>query len=136
MRIGELSERSGASPRSIRYYESVGLLSSDRDGHGYRVFEADAVHKIARIKLLLQVGLDIADIAAILPCIGDPDALRCAQARQRFSEQIARIERQQRLLAQAKALLIELRTEGAANGPISGGSVIRAVSGNPTVGFG
>lgn len=135
MRIGELSERSGASPRSIRYYESVGLLSSHRDGHGYRVFDADAVQQIAQIKLLLQVGLDITDIVAVLPCVGNPDALRCAQARQRFTEQIARIERQQRLLAQAKSLLIELRTEGAAAAGFVPGDSIRAVSGNLTVGI-
>ncbi len=135
MRIGELSERSGASPRSIRYYESVGLLTSARDGNGYRVFEADAVEQIAKIKLLLQVGLDIADIVAVLPCVGDPDALRCAQARRRFDEQITRIDRQQRVLARARSLLFELRSEGAAAAAVVSGESVRAVSGNLTVGI-
>ena len=65
MRIGELSRRSGASPRSIRYYESVGLLSSRRDSRGYRDFDASAIAQIAKIKLLLRVGLDITDIVVI-----------------------------------------------------------------------
>lgn len=30
MRIGELSKRTGVSPRSLRYYEEQGLLTSSR----------------------------------------------------------------------------------------------------------
>ena len=63
MRIGELSERSGASARSIRYYESVGLLTSRRRTNGYREFDADALEQITKIKLLLQVGLEM-DLAS------------------------------------------------------------------------
>ncbi|MER5887523.1 MerR family transcriptional regulator [Streptomyces sp. NPDC001941] len=113
MQIGELSERSGASARSIRYYEKVGLLTSGRAGNGYREFDPSALEQIAKIKLLLQVGLDIAAIAEVLPCVESPSGPTCAHARQRFDEQIGRIERQQELLAQAKRLLHELRTEGA-----------------------
>lgn len=135
MRIGELSRQSGASPRSIRYYESVGLLSSGRNANGYREFNADALEQIAKIKLLLQVGLDITDIVAVLPCVDTPAAPRCVHAQRRFDEQIARIERQQRLLAEAKTLLQELRREGASTTtPVSRDS-IRAVSGNITAGI-
>jgi DNA-binding transcriptional MerR regulator len=134
MHIGELSGRSGASARSIRYYESVGLLSSKRNGNGYREFDAGALEKIAKIKLLLQVGLDITDIVTVLPCVDTPGAPRCAHAQRRFDEQIARIERQQRLLAEAKLLLEELSRAGApSTAPVTGES-IRAVSGNVTVG--
>ncbi|WP_245788462.1 MerR family DNA-binding transcriptional regulator [Amycolatopsis marina] len=34
MQIGELSERTGASRRSIRYYEQQGLLRPARTGKG------------------------------------------------------------------------------------------------------
>ncbi|TQJ90119.1 DNA-binding transcriptional MerR regulator [Streptomyces sp. SLBN-31] len=134
MRIGELSERSGASARSIRYYESVGLLTSHRRTNGYREFDADALDRIARIKMLLRVGLDIADIVTVLPCVDEPSLPHCARARQRFDEQIERIERQQELLAGAKSLLVELRTHGTAVAALPPGDSIRAVSANVTVG--
>ncbi|MGW7410338.1 MerR family transcriptional regulator [Streptomyces sp. NPDC054833] len=135
MRIGELSERSGASARSIRYYESVGLLSSRRASNGYREFDAGALEQIAKIKLLLQVGLDMVDIVTVLPCVNAPSIAHCAQAQQRFDEQIERIERQQKLLTRAKSLLLELRTEGTAAASLPPGGSIRAVSANVTAGI-
>ncbi|OZQ69846.1 hypothetical protein CA600_02330 [Paenibacillus sp. VTT E-133280] len=35
MRIGELTKRAGVTPRTIRYYESIGLMpSGEREGTG------------------------------------------------------------------------------------------------------
>lgn len=36
MRIGELSKYTGVSPRSLRYYEEQGLLTSSRSDAGQR----------------------------------------------------------------------------------------------------
>ena len=135
MQIGELSERTGASARSIRYYESVGLLTSRRASNGYREFDQSALDQILKIKLLLQVGLDITDIVAVVPCVDTPATPRCSHAQRRYDEQIERIERQQKLLAQAKSLLTELRTNGAPAEPQIAEGSIRAVSGNVTVGI-
>jgi MerR family transcriptional regulator, copper efflux regulator len=100
MRIGELSRLSGASPRSIRHYESAGLLSSGRDNRGYRDFDESAVAQIAKIKLLLGVGLDITDIVVMLPSADTSEDVYCARAQERIDEQIVRIERQQALLSE------------------------------------
>ena len=43
MRIGELSERTGASTRSLRYYERKGIISGERLENGYRDFD-EAIH--------------------------------------------------------------------------------------------
>ena len=43
MIIGELSARSGVSPRSLRYYEQQGLLASTRGDNGYRHYDDEAV---------------------------------------------------------------------------------------------
>jgi DNA-binding transcriptional MerR regulator len=138
MQIGELAERSGASARSIRYYESVGLLSSRRASNGYREFDQSALEQVSKIKLLLQVGLDITDIVTVLPCVDTPAKPHCAHAMRRYDEQIERIERQQRLLAEAKSLLLALRLDGtrpASIPPVPPGEAIGAVSANVTVGI-
>ncbi|HIY66561.1 MAG TPA: MerR family transcriptional regulator [Candidatus Agrococcus pullicola] len=72
MRIGELSRRSGASVRSLRYYESRGLISAERSTSGQRHFSEDAVARVETIRRLLAAGLGTATIADVLPCVADP----------------------------------------------------------------
>ncbi|MFW5419830.1 MerR family transcriptional regulator [Nocardiopsis sp. CNT-189] len=62
MRIGELASITGASPRSLRYYEQHGLLTPSRDANGYRDYgEVDAV-RARNVRDLLDSGLTIDDI--------------------------------------------------------------------------
>ncbi|TWF76114.1 DNA-binding transcriptional MerR regulator [Pseudonocardia hierapolitana] len=74
MLIGELAQRTGVSQRSLRYYEQQGLLSAERDVHGYRRYGPDSVRTVARIRALLAVGLSTDVIREVLPCVagGDP----------------------------------------------------------------
>lgn len=50
VKIGELSERTGASTRSIRHYEQLGLIESERRPNGYREFDDAAVTTVDTIK--------------------------------------------------------------------------------------
>ncbi|OZM74166.1 MerR family transcriptional regulator [Amycolatopsis antarctica] len=68
MLIGELSARTGASQRMLRYYGQQGLLRSERDVNGYRVYQADAVTTVRQIRALLELGLSTGVIAEVLPC--------------------------------------------------------------------
>jgi DNA-binding transcriptional MerR regulator len=73
--IGELAQRTGVSQRSLRYYEQQGLLSAERDVHGYRCYGPDSVRTVVRIRALLAVGLSTDVIREVLPCVtggGDP----------------------------------------------------------------
>ncbi|MBT0772602.1 MerR family transcriptional regulator [Kineosporia sp. J2-2] len=73
MRIGELSDRTGASVRSLRHYEASGLLSPQRLGNGYREFPEQAVQTVTRIRALLAAGLSLAVIREVLPCVQNTD---------------------------------------------------------------
>lgn len=66
--IGDLSRRTGASVRSLRYYEQHGLLRSTRTSAGHRRFGADAIETVRRIRMLLEGGLPLAIVAKIMPC--------------------------------------------------------------------
>ncbi|MEK8174532.1 MerR family transcriptional regulator [Streptomyces sp. M19] len=67
MRIGELSRATGASTRSLRYYEDQGLLSSVRRSNGYREYGEEAVRQVAFIQDLYRAGLPSQIIRDILP---------------------------------------------------------------------
>ena len=63
LRIGEVAELTGTTPRTIRYYEEIGLLpgASDRAQGKHRFYtEADVerINEIVRLRDLLGLSLD------------------------------------------------------------------------------
>lgn len=69
MRIGELAERTGASVRSLRYYEEQSLILSTRTHGGQRTFPDDAVDRVRLVQVLLAAGVTSRRIAEIMPCV-------------------------------------------------------------------
>jgi DNA-binding transcriptional MerR regulator len=78
MRIGELAEEAGVTPRTIRYYESLGLLGpSEREGHGFRYYTETELTRLKKIDALKQLGLRLEEIAEVIPLYcEDPSGLR------------------------------------------------------------
>ncbi|HEX9045121.1 MAG TPA: MerR family transcriptional regulator [Candidatus Limnocylindrales bacterium] len=68
LRIHEVADRVGLTPRSIRYYEEMGLLSpSARSQGAYRLFDQLDVERLRFIKGLRDdAGFSIAEIRALL----------------------------------------------------------------------
>ncbi|MHA7271536.1 MerR family transcriptional regulator [Arthrobacter sp. HLT1-20] len=99
MRIGKLSESTGTSPRSLRYYEEQHLLVSTRSSSGQRIYKHDAVERVALICSLFQAGLCSSTIADILPCMADP-ASQTPLLRERLVSERARISAQMEAMEQ------------------------------------
>ena len=86
MRISELSAVTGASPRSLRYYEQQGLISAERGLNGYREYGPEAEQTVRRIKALIDIGIPTETIREILPCDGaGPQADHCAALVERIT---------------------------------------------------
>ena len=69
LRIGEVAEVLGTTPRTIRYYEEIGLLpaADDRAQGKHRVYtqtDVDRVREIMRLRDLL--GLSLEEVSALL----------------------------------------------------------------------
>jgi len=96
VRIGELSRATGASPRSLRYYEAQGLLRPHRDdgGRGHRRYDEEAVETVRAIQALLAAAVPTAVIYDLLPCAQGPGPRleRCAAPTLR--DQLARVDAQ------------------------------------------
>jgi MerR family transcriptional regulator, repressor of the yfmOP operon len=63
LRIGELAELTGTTPRTIRYYEEIGLLDSapERAQGKHRIYtqaDVERVREIIRLRDLLGLSLD------------------------------------------------------------------------------
>lgn len=103
--IGEVSERSGVSARSLRHYEKLGLLTPPRDTNGYRLYSEQAVSTAATIHAIFALGFSRDDVRAFLPCAqgtaphDDPALLaRVATLREQVDDQM-------RTLANTRAAL-------------------------------
>jgi DNA-binding transcriptional MerR regulator len=61
--IGEVCERTGLSPRTVRYYEELGLLPGvRRRAGGRRVYGPDELERLRFIQRLKALGLPLAEI--------------------------------------------------------------------------
>ena len=63
MRIGELARAAGTTPRTVRYYEEIGLLapSGDRSAGAHREYgdtDLERVRELLRLKAMLGLSLD------------------------------------------------------------------------------
>jgi DNA-binding transcriptional MerR regulator len=62
LRIGEVAELTGTTPRTIRYYEEIGLLTGAERAHGkhrwYSEGDVERVREIVRLKDLLGLSLE------------------------------------------------------------------------------
>lgn len=108
MQIGELADRTGVPSKTIRYYESIGVLPPPkRKTNGYRIYDESDV---ARLKLAagaryLDFSLDgIAEIMAMRDRGEAPCKFVLEQMRDKADEIKARIAELQRLESQLREL--------------------------------
>lgn len=69
LRIGELAEATGASPRALRHYEQAGLIACERAANGYRLYDPAVVVRVRNIRRLVEAGLTLDDVRVFLPCL-------------------------------------------------------------------
>lgn len=60
--IGQLAERTGLSVSAIRYYETQGLVSSERSSGGQRRFLRSDIRRLSFVLIAQQVGFSIEQI--------------------------------------------------------------------------
>lgn len=104
MRIGEVSRRSGVSPRSLRYYEQLGLIASERESNGYRRYDQVAVERAIVIHMLFGMDFPREIVMSVLACTGDAPA----EAHDALAAQLSRVRGD--LSARIEALTATRRT--------------------------
>lgn len=105
LRIGEVAEQLGTTPRTIRYYEEYGLLPAgdDRPTGGHRTYgpeEIDRIGELIRLKELLGVSLE--ELRAL---IGAEEAR--AALRAEYHSGAASESRREEILEQAQVHIAE-----------------------------
>lgn len=98
--IGAVSDRTGVATSAIRYYESEGLIHSERSEGNQRRFSPDMIRRISFIQVAQQVGLSLNEIHEALDSLPEnrtPNekdwAKLAASWRPRLEYQIGMLER-------------------------------------------
>lgn len=71
MNIGEVAKRAGLPPKTIRYYEDIGLIRPLRSDNGYRAFQENDLHKLAFMGRARALGFSIEDCRTLLALYDD-----------------------------------------------------------------
>ena len=75
--IGEVSRRSGVATSALRFYESRGLIDSERTEGNQRRYRRSVLRRVAVIKAAQSVGLTLGEVKAqlsVLPVTKAPSS--------------------------------------------------------------
>lgn len=123
LRIGDMARLAGTTPRTIRYYEEVGLLPETvaRPAGRHRLYsqaEVDRLHEIMRLKELL--GLTLEELKTVLSAEEARAEVRAqlkredvapARRRELLAESLGHLDRQLELVRHRAAELAKLQDE-------------------------
>lgn len=81
MRMGELTKLADVTPRTVRYYESLGLIPpGEREGAGQHYYTQDTVARLRKIDQLKKLGLSLDEIRDVIDLyFTDPSGVRAKQ---------------------------------------------------------
>jgi DNA-binding transcriptional MerR regulator len=123
LRIGDVAKLAGTTPRTIRYYEEIGLLpaASGREPGAHRTYagaDVERLTELLRLKDLLGVSLE--ELKALVEAEGARAALRRewqegvedpVRRRQILDESLGHISRQLDLVRRRRDEIVKLESE-------------------------
>lgn len=107
MNIGEVAEAAGLPPKTIRYYEDIGLIRPMRSDNGYRRFTEAHLHKLAFIARARGLGFSIEQCRTLLALYEDR-ARASADVKALAEAHLAEIDAKLAELAEMRRVLADL----------------------------
>jgi len=121
LRIGEVAERTGLTPRTIRYYEEIGLLpSAERRKGEHRLYDETDVERLQELKRLRDLlNLSLDELKQLVEAEEARAAIRKqyratddeAERSKLLDEALPHVETQLELVRRRKEELARLETE-------------------------
>ena len=117
LKISELSEKTGLSAHTLRYYEKHGLINaSNRSEAGYRFYTASDVRRVQFVKTARNSGFSLQDIGQLLSIRVDKLSHSCQEVtditRKKLDEVNAKLTE-----LQSMQQTLELLLESCCGGP-------------------
>jgi DNA-binding transcriptional MerR regulator len=125
--IGKIAKATDVKVPTIRFYEEIGLLNTpDRTESDRRIYDEDAVRRLAFIKHSRDLGFSVDAIRVLLDLADHPER-PCDEANALASAQLEDVERKIERLQALKAEL-ERMVESACAGRVADCKVIESLA--------
>ena len=113
MRIGQLAAELRLNPKTIRYYEEIGLLPEPhRTPSGYRAYDAADLERLRFIAKAKAISLTLDEIREILALHREGER-PCQHVLDMVDRKLVGVEQQVRALEDFRRELLTLRAEAA-----------------------
>lgn len=117
MKIGELSAATGTTTKTLRFYDTSGLLPpTGRTANGYRDYGPDVLDRLDFIRRGQAAGLTLAQIKQIID-VRDAGHPPCTHVAHLLNSRLADLNRQIADLTQLRATVANLHNDAAASEP-------------------
>lgn len=102
MFISEAAKQYGVATSTLRYYETEGLIISDRDHNGHRTYGPEALEQLRFVLEAKQLGLSLPEIVELSHTVMQKN---CTQVRETLKPQLTqRLEDVDRRIAALQTL--------------------------------
>lgn len=106
--IGDLAKKFGLNPRTIRYYETIGILPKARRTESrYRIYTDGTIERLEFILKAKTLGLKLDEIKKIIQ-LYEKGEVPCECTREFIKNKVEDIEEKITILAELKTKLSEL----------------------------
>jgi Predicted transcriptional regulators len=103
--VQKLAKLSGVTPRTLRYYDQIGLLHPCRiSSNGYRIYNSQQLNRLQQILLYRELDLPLEEIAALLDAAGTDPLAVLEQHRQNL---LAKRDRLDAVIATVEHTILE-----------------------------
>lgn len=116
LKIGEVRRQTGVAVGALRYYESLGLIHSDRGDNGYRYYPQETVQQVQFIKKAQTLGFSLEEIREILNIHQQGD-IPCERVQSMLQGKIEQLDHQIQQMMSFKSELEHYRDRWATNQP-------------------
>lgn len=72
MNISEVARKTGMTTKTLRYYESIGLVSPEREDNGYRSYSSEQAGELIFLRRARQFGFSIKDCEKLVGLLRNP----------------------------------------------------------------
>lgn len=107
MNIGDVSNKTGLPPKTIRYYEDIELVKPDRLPNGYRDYNDSDIHRLAFLQRSRSLGFSIEECRQLLSLYEDKNRAS-ADVKALAVEKVSEIDRKVEELKSLRTTLKKL----------------------------